>query len=562
MSNLPHTRARCAARTSLSACADLPDAALRHALAHTDGPEHAVARDLVALDDALQRGEGSGTSSWDLPQALTRPALPAALLRLVRPLPWRVQSGQLHFEATLGEDDALVLHPDFVAVLDSPRLNAFHRYGTLHLSLGAEALRIDRLHTELLRRGGPGDIPEPTPEEAELFQRDGDALRLREDLYFCQTPAVLDPDCALSFRHRGGERQVRLPLSSEAARRFAFTLVPALRRSRPISALRTALGDASWSFVDRFIQAGALQVVPRTAPIPQVDPTVTMVAHSCLIFEHAGDRLMVDPMLVVRDRPRFNPLHHLDRPVDAVAITHSHWDHFNLDGLMHIHRSTPILLPKLQQGPNLINVDMAKVCAELGFTHIVPLAPWESFTLPGGMVFTALPYFGETLGPECPRDWMTFHVRIGGKRVVGLVDACADAFGDMDTVVAEVRRRFGPTDVLFAPASGFSFPQTHWTRRPFHFTLDRDTYTGGPEDVVRWARALDAATVVPYALFHTETGDVDADTAAAEADPFRAGTLAAVASTLGTAPDGLVQALRPGDALGLPPEGPATLHLG
>jgi L-ascorbate metabolism protein UlaG (beta-lactamase superfamily) len=530
------------------AAGDASLAGLIGTLTAQEAPRAGLLADLVRLEHHLQGSlPGSGTTSWDLPRVLAAPATPLRLLHLAHPISWTLHPERgLVFEGGQGLDDALVLSPDWVACLDSRRMNAYHRYGTLHLALGDVAWEIDRLHTELLRRGGPDQPVDPQGDEATYFTRDGDDFRLRDRWYFTPTPSILDEDLALLLRQRRGDKAVRLRIGADGLA-FAGVLLSALCRSRPMRALREQLDDRQWSLVAQLVREGALLAVPRTAP-PAPDYTARLVAHSAVLLASPTHRVLVDPLLVVRDRPDFDPTEVLEEPLDAVLITHSHWDHFTLDGLLRIDRGTTVLLPAHQHPDSIVNLDMARVCRELGFRDVVELAPWQSHQV-GDITMTAVPYFGEGFGPECPRDWMTFHARLGGRTVLGLVDACRDDFGDMDEVVPELTRRLGTVDVLFAPASGFSYPRSHYTRRPFRFTQDQDLFTGGPDDVVRWAAQCGAGKVVPYALFHTGPQDLDHDSEAAEADRFRSGSIAGLEARMATAPEGPLVPLRPGEAL-------------
>lgn len=526
---------------------DLPG--LLRTLRDAPQPRADLLADLARVEHHLiLKAPGAGQTWWDLARAFGAPTTPLRNLRLAAPITWRYTADDgLVFDGGRGLDDALVLSPEWVACLDSRRMNAYHRYGTLHLALGDLAWTIDRLHTELLGRGGPDAPVDPEGEEARWFTRDGDDFRLRDEAYFLPTPSILDEDLALLFRQRRGDRAVRVKIGAPGLQFFGH-LLPGLRRSRPMRALREALDDNQWSLVAQLVREGALQAVPCSAPPPPDHYSARLVAHSAVLLASPTTRVLVDPLLVVRDRPDFDPTDILEEPIDAVLITHSHWDHFTLDGLLRIDRGATVLLPAHTHPDSIVNLDMARVCRELGFTHVVELHPWQRHQV-GDIVLTAVPYFGEGFGPECPRDWMTFHAALGGRTVLGLVDACRDSFGDMDEVVPELRQRLGPVDVLFAPASGFSYPRSHYTRRPFQFTSERDPFTGGPEDVQRWAAQCEAGLVVPYALFHTGPQDLEHDSANAASDQFRAGSIAGLEALLQTAPAGPLLPLRPGEAV-------------
>lgn len=514
---------------------ELPDGTVQdvlQALRSGETATHQLALDLARLEQTRTEG-GQGTTSWDLPRALGHPTLPAELHRLAAPLPWSVDpGGSPAFEGTSADAMALVLSDAWAVCLSSRRLNAYHRQGTLHLALGELAPDIERAHAQLIAEG----VDDPR------FDADGDDIRLIDELYFTPTPSILDDDLAILFHRRDASREISIPASPGALTFFA-DLLPALRRTRSIAEVQALIGER-WPMVDKLMAQGILEVAPRTAPQPLAGGRARFVAHSAILLETGTTRVLVDPMLLVRNRPSFNPLVHLDQPLDAILITHSHWDHFNLDGLLHIDRDAPILLPRRRSAESIVNLDMARVCREMGFTRVVELEPWDQHTV-GDITLTAVPYFGEGFGPECPRDWMTFHASLAGRTVLGLVDACQDDFGSMDDALRELRERLGPVHVFFSPASGFAYPVDHFTRRPFRRSEQRLQFTGGAEETARWADIVEAEVVVPYALFHLEGSDVDQDEDALAADPFRHGSVAQVVERL---PE-RARVLRPGQAI-------------
>jgi L-ascorbate metabolism protein UlaG (beta-lactamase superfamily) len=515
------------------------DGLATHLAAGTDATS-ALALELLAFERAHQTG-GSGQTTWNLPRALQRPDLPAEQLRLRQPLSWSASPGRPAGFDGPSDGLALVVSDDWAVCLDSARMNAYHREGTLHLALGPEARDVERAHAELMGLDKP----------SALFQEDEDGLRLDPEVYFRATPSIVDDDLAVLFHRRDDAKEIRVAVGADGLAFFG-ELLPLLRRTNGIADVQQRVGAQRWAMVDKLMQAGVLEVTPRTEPLPREGYRARFVAHSAVLLESPTHRVLVDPMLLVRQRPTFDPMHHLDEPVDAVFITHCHWDHFTLDGLLHLDRGTPILLPARSHPESIVNLDMARVCRELGFTNVVSLDPWEAYAV-GDITMTAVPYFGEGFGPECPRDWMTFHGALGGKTVLGLVDACHDDFGTMDDVLDALHERLGPADVLFSPASGFEYPRNHFTRRPFHRSDARTPFTGTPADTARWADKVGASTVVPYALFHLTPADHDDDEAGLAADPFRTGSVRQVVELLG---DRAVP-LRPGEALAWSEQGPA-----
>ncbi|MDQ3871147.1 MAG: MBL fold metallo-hydrolase [Chloroflexota bacterium] len=77
---------------------------------------------------------------------------------------------------------------------------------------------------------------------------------------------------------------------------------------------------------------------------------LTYVGHSTVLLELDGARLLTDPVL----RDRVGPLRRqaptvppaVYRDVDAVLISHLHWDHLDLPSLRLLRASTPLIVPR------------------------------------------------------------------------------------------------------------------------------------------------------------------------------------------------------------------------
>ena len=452
---------------------------------------------------------------------------------------------------------ALVVDPSRSVCLSSERVDRYHTASTLYFALGPEAEEINHAHHRLRTIVGPRPM-DPARRRAALsdpqierfFVPEGDGWALRSKLYHRPTPPLLDPDASLRFIDRSEGSSVRIPLDV-AGLRAAGELLPALRSTIPRPRADSLSADAS-ALLRLLISQGLVverQLRPRRR---REDYGVTLVAHSCLALESPTARVLIDPLLSVRARPEVDATGAVDDGVDAVVISHCHWDHLNFDSLLHVDRSTPIVVPRQRHPSSIVNLNISQLCAAMGFSRIVELDPWESVEF-GGIRLTALPYRGEGLGPGVARDWMTVHAQLGGRTLCALVDSCADAMGSMDEVLGTVIRRLGPVDLLFPPCSDFHYPIDSYTRRPFTFVEARAQYTGGPRDVVRWASIVDAGLVVPYALFHLTEADVERDPEAVLADTFRYSGLRELVDLMERAPAGPLCPLAPGDRLAWTP---------
>jgi L-ascorbate metabolism protein UlaG (beta-lactamase superfamily) len=99
---------------------------------------------------------------------------------------------------------------------------------------------------------------------------------------------------------------------------------------------------------------------------------LTWVGHSTVMLELDGVRLLTDPLL----RRRVMHLLRTGRApelveVDAVAVSHAHWDHLDVRSLRLVARDKPVIAPR----------GLRALLRKAGFTEIVELDEGESFDL-------------------------------------------------------------------------------------------------------------------------------------------------------------------------------------
>ncbi|HET7855908.1 MAG TPA: MBL fold metallo-hydrolase [Gaiellaceae bacterium] len=94
---------------------------------------------------------------------------------------------------------------------------------------------------------------------------------------------------------------------------------------------------------------------------------ITWVGHSTVLIDHDGVRLLTDPVFRVRllHLRRIGPV---DRgelgEIDAVLVSHLHYDHLDLPSLRAVGRSLPVVVPR----------GAARMLRRRGFAHTVELA--------------------------------------------------------------------------------------------------------------------------------------------------------------------------------------------
>ena len=211
------------------------------------------------------------------------------------------------------------------------------------------------------------------------------------------------------------------------------------------------LSDAGW-------------IVPARAPIelPAGDGRALFVGHNMVLVAGAKARVLVDPWFRPRgdtDLPRYAPLQPADiGPVDAIAITHSHGDHFHVGSLLPFGRTTPILVPAVAR-ESLLTTDLAKRLATVGFTNVIPLPWWKEHRV-GDVTVQAMPFYGEqpTDGPPVYdavwNEGNTYVVRTPSLSCAFLADSGHDVRGRMIDVARRARKK-APLDVLFTGIRGF-----------------------------------------------------------------------------------------------------------
>jgi len=127
--------------------------------------------------------------------------------------------------------------------------------------------------------------------------------------------------------------------------------------------------------------------------------TVDFIGHSSLAIELDGVRLLTDPVTRGRVGPlrRVEPVPGRDRlrDIDAVLISHLHWDHLDVPSLRDLGRGTVMFVP----------IGAGAWMRAAGFTDVREMAVGES-AIVGGVVVRAVPAvhsgFRPPLGPTAP----------------------------------------------------------------------------------------------------------------------------------------------------------------
>ncbi len=305
-------------------------------------------------------------------------------------------------------------------------------------------------------------------------------------------PAALD----VGVPHPAGRRGYRFGLQGRRARSLAGWLGEWQRGARRP---RNAAAANMW---DTLHELGALE-----APRPRAQPVqdgVTLVGHATVAVQHQGTQILVDPFLLppsADDPAGVRPHTACDLQPDAVFITHSHPDHYDLATLLRLGRDVPIVVPETPR-ESLLATDMQHRLQQLGFRAVRTLA-WHDATTVGPLRVVALPFFGEQpsrgamLHPSARNQGNTYVVEAAGRRIALLADAGQDAAGSTVEMAAAAHRTHGAVDLLFGGFRG-------WRVQPIRYlfsSVARYLLFVPPEDRTRWQQIMnDAADLVTTGL--------------------------------------------------------------
>lgn len=261
---------------------------------------------------------------------------------------------------------------------------------------------------------------------------------------------------------------------------------------------------------------------PWTAP--DVKSEVVFVGHNTTLIRGRETSVLIDPYFrpaSLFDLPSYQPMQPRDLGhVNAVAITHSHGDHFHLGSLLQLPPETHFFVPPVER-ENLFSTDCAARLRQLGFANVEPLDWWSTRAI-GDCTVQALPFFGEQpsdaegVHPGLRNVGSTWkvHTARSDARYAFFADAGRDALGDMKTVCQKVlagrepREKARGVDVLFCGVRGFKLQPLFFgstTLGAFlvdvpvsELTTPQQLMADGPE-ALDYAKRLGAKALVPCA---------------------------------------------------------------
>jgi L-ascorbate metabolism protein UlaG (beta-lactamase superfamily) len=279
---------------------------------------------------------------------------------------------------------------------------------------------------------------------------------------------------------------------------------------------------------------------------PEPDgPGIYRREHASLLIRSRTTGILVDPVGMQRrlNNMRGAPNNLRPEMVDAVAITHSHADHWHVPSfLAHLARPTlPVIVPRVPRVSLLTFQDFEATVRACGQSVQAPA--WGETVKVGDIEIDILPFYGEQPTREGPRmreglrSWGNcYRINTEDFSCVLLVDSGVDPEGSMAEVLAESCRRRGPADVVMCCQREFQSPffgglNHYWAAVPFEQL--RGLYrqlqqgqlkstTAGVEGAVEACAAAQARYFLPYANGFEGVGHIITDIGWGEGEPSEA----------------------------------------
>ncbi|NQV57780.1 MAG: MBL fold metallo-hydrolase [Rhodospirillales bacterium] len=229
-------------------------------------------------------------------------------------------------------------------------------------------------------------------------------------------------------------------------------------------------------------------IVPRAAAVAMAanggNPSLTWIGHATFLIRAGGKTILTDPQFSDRASPfsffgpkRFvRPGLELEDlpPIDAVVISHNHYDSFDLPSLKKIARANP-------KAHVLVPLGLGATVREQGFTNVHELDWYDTERL-GKITIQATPAIHRANRGFWDTNqslWAGFVIDGGGRRIWFAGDT---GFGPV--FEKEVAPRVGPVDIALIPIGAF-LPRD--IMKPVHVD---------PDEALRLARIMGAKTAI------------------------------------------------------------------
>jgi L-ascorbate metabolism protein UlaG (beta-lactamase superfamily) len=152
--------------------------------------------------------------------------------------------------------------------------------------------------------------------------------------------------------------------------------------------------------------------------------TLEWVGHATVVLDLDGTRLVTDPLLrnrVAHLRRAVPLVNGAPRGVDAILVSHGHWDHLDLPSLERVGKTMPVVVPR----------GLGRLLRRRGFERVAEVEPGDELTVRNLAVQVVPAKHRAWRGPFRSRDLSVGYVVRGSRAVyfagdTDLFDSMAD----------------------------------------------------------------------------------------------------------------------------------------
>jgi hypothetical protein len=234
---------------------------------------------------------------------------------------------------------------------------------------------------------------------------------------------------------------------------------------------------------------------------------VRYLGHACLLVEHAGQSILVDPLVPqgAGGDGTFG-FDSLPERIDLVLITHAHPDHFDLETLVRLRSRVERIAVPRSKGVLIGDVSLKRILQELGYADVVELESGDALRLSAGArgdagEIVALPFLGEH-GDVLHGTKRIYWIRFGQTKLLVAADsACLDerTYARARALVGASQHVFMNIEVDGAPIS-WPFDALFPAKRDRKLEMTRKCRGSNVTEGLRMLETVQASNLHVYAM--------------------------------------------------------------